>query len=518
MIKKLLLYFLLLAAIPAYTQHTNIMISSNNEPEEPSIYINPHNTQQIVAGSNINNFYFSQDGGYTWAEHQLTSSLYGVWGDPCLLFDTTGSIYFFHLSNPTSGNWIDRIVCQKSNDGGLTWDVGSYMGLNGTKAQDKEWVVVDPATNTMYATWTQFDYYGSTNPLDSSIILFSRSTNQGITWSQPQRLSQRAGDCVDSDNTVEGAVPAIGPEGEIYVAWAGPSGLVFDRSLDGGSAWLPKDIFITDIPGGWDYNVPGISRCNGLPVTCCDVSNSPYRGRIYVNWTDQRNGTSDTDVWLVSSSDGGNTWSEVKRVNNDLPGKQQFFTWMTIDQTTGYLYFVFYDRRNYSGRETDVYMAVSKDGGETFSNFSISETPFTPNANIFFGDYTNISAHNNVIRPIWTRLENNSLSIWTAIINPMILSSDQQQFSLFSLEQNFPNPFSDNTYFSFKIKSPCHVSLKIYDVFGKEIATIINNKLLQTGKYIEMFNTTLIPIASGVYYFSLVSENQIVKHKMLFLR
>lgn len=56
---------------------------------------------------------------------------------------------------------------------------------------------------------------------------------------------------------------------------------------------------------------------------------------------------------------------------------------MTIDQTTGILYFVFYDRRNTSNNLTDVYMARSTDGGETFANFKVSESSFNPNSNVF---------------------------------------------------------------------------------------------------------------------------------------
>ena len=77
---------------------------------------------------------------------------------------------------------------------------------------------------------------------------------------------------------------------------------------------------------------------------------------------------------------------------------------------------MFYDRRNYTDTQTDVYMAISKDGGESFTNERISELPFTPKENVFFGDYNNISAYKGIIRPIWTRYEDGKLSIWTALI------------------------------------------------------------------------------------------------------
>jgi hypothetical protein len=348
------------------------------------------------------------------------SSPYGVWGDPCVIVDTNNNYYFLHLSNPPSGSgsWIDRIVCQKLGSLGGVWSSGTYMGLNGAKAQDKEWAVVDRANNRIYVTWTQFDSYGSTNLNHISIIRFSASSDGGQTWSEPVRINEVAGDCRDGSDTVEGAVPAVGPGGEIYVAWSGPAGIVFDRSLDGGRTWLDKDVRVSDQPGGWDYRVPGISRANGLPVTACDLSSGPHRGNIYINWSDQRYGPNDTDIWLVRSTDGGSTWSRRKRVNDDPPGRQQFLTWMTIDQSDGTIYLVFYDRRNYDDTRTDVYLAASRDGGETFVNTRISQSPFTPSASRFFGDYSNISAHNGVIRPIWTRADGTALSTMTAIINP----------------------------------------------------------------------------------------------------
>jgi hypothetical protein len=160
-----------------FGQHQNIFISDSNGPNEPSIAINPKNTNELVGGANIDSYYYSTDAGLNWIEGSLTST-YGVWGDPVIACDTTGSFYFFHLSNPTSGNWIDRIVCQRTPSPGGVWTNGTFTGLNGTKAQDKQWVTIDRNTNEIFMTWTEFDVYGSTAPLDTSRILFSKSLNQ----------------------------------------------------------------------------------------------------------------------------------------------------------------------------------------------------------------------------------------------------------------------------------------------------------------------------------------------------
>jgi len=516
--KTSVLFLTVILNLCLFAQHQNILISNEDYPEEPSIYIDPKNTDHIVAGSNIDNVFTSLDGGYTWDIDELVSVEYNVAGDPCVIIDTAGDFYYFHLSSPSSGSWLDRIVCQKSTDHGQTWNDGTYMGLNPPKDQDKEWAVVDRTNNNIYVTWTQFDLYKSPDPLDSSNIMFSRSINGGLGWSEAKRINKVAGDCADDDNTVEGAVPTIGPNGEIYVSWSGPLGIVFDKSYDHGETWLDHDIFVSDHPGGWNITIPGIKRCNGMPVTCCDISGGTHQGNIYINWADQRNGTDDTDIWLVKSTDGGETWSESKRINNDPPGKQQFFTWMTIDQTNGFVYFVFYDRRNYDDDLTDVYMAVSRDGGETFINFKVSESPFLPNASVFFGDYTNISAHNDIIRPIWTRLDWSDLSVWTAIVNPGAVGFDIEEEISLSLEQNYPNPFTKTTYFAFKLYHPSNITLKVYDTFGRLCATLLENEYRFAGKYVEQFDASPYHFSPGVYYFSLITDDKTTKKKMLFLR
>jgi hypothetical protein len=512
---------LVFVAVSVFGQHTNVLISTVNSPNEPSIIINPKNTDELFAGTNINNYYYSTDGGNSWTHGILNSPEYGVWGDPVLLCDTAGAFYFFHLSNPLVGSWIDRIVCQKTPGPGQAWNDGTYMGLNGTKAQDKHWAAVDWKNNNIYVTWTQFDEYGTSNPNFYSNIMFSKSLDGGETWSPAIQINQVSGDCVDSDNTTEGAVPAVGPNGEIYVAWAGPAGLVFDRSLDQGETWLEEDIFISDIGGGWDYAVPGIYRANGLPVTTVDTSGGPDHGTIYVNWSDQRYGFNDTDVWLAKSTDGGNTWSEPNRVNDDPPARHQFFTWMTIDQTNGYLYFVFYDRRNYTAQSTstDVYMARSTDGGETFSNFLVSEEPFTPNSGVFFGDYTNVTAHDNVIRPIWTRLHDGQLSLYTAVIDPTMVGVEEPAQGVpFSMENSYPNPFTESTWIAFKLHRQAPVSLIVYDQLGRTVEVILDHTVLQPGKYTYQFNSELKSLAPGVYYFSLVSRERVRQQKIILHR
>lgn len=397
--------------IPAASKHAYWGTQS-----EPAIAINPKNTQEIAAASILDEYYYSLNGGKTWVSKKIKSK-YGVWGDPVLLFDTSGAIHYFHLANYSETSWIDRIVCQTAPSLELPFDEGTFPAPNGAKAQDKHWVVLNPVNNEIYMTWTQFDKYGSANPLDSSVILFSKSIDQGKSWTKPLRISTVAGNCLDGDNTVEGAVPAIGANGEIYVTWAGPNGLAFQTSTDGGKTWLKKERIIQNQVGGWEFDIPGLNRANGLPILLSDNSNSSSRGALYLNWCDQRNGSDNTDVFIARSNDKGKTWTNPIKVNQDNSKKHQFFTWPAIDQSTGNIYIVYYDRRNHQDLKTDVYVSISKDGAMSFEDQRISDKPFKPSKKKFFGDYINIASEKGVIRAIWPRMDHRKIKLCVTLID-----------------------------------------------------------------------------------------------------
>lgn len=502
--KKLILLLSVAAINLGKAQFTNVLISNTGNPEEVHIAINPKNTNQIVAGANITAMYRSLDAGATWTIGNLTCAAYNVWGDPVLIWDTAQAAYYIHLSNPPSGggnSWIDRIVVQKSGNAGATYTTCVGVGKNGTKAQDKAWAVVNPTNNAIHMTWTQFDNYGSAATTDSSIILYSRSLDGGLTFSTPKRISKFAGDCIDSDKTVEGAVPAVGPNGDIYVCWSSIQGLMFQKSTDGGNTWLPAEQLIQVTPGGWDNTVSGLQRCNGLPFTFCDLSNGPYKGTIYVNYSDETNGATDKDIWIIKSTNGGTTWSAPIRVNDDAPGKEQFMSAMTIDQTTGYVYVVFYDRRNFSsGNNTDVYLAVSKDGGNTFVNYKINTNTFLPTSGTFFGDYIGISAVNNVVRPIWMQLNGGSLSVYTCLVNPIVLGIEDAKKDNLNLITPKPNPFKTETSVEFSVEKKTKLDIQLVDNSGRVVSKVALKKDYAAGTHNITVNAQQLNLAAGMYY------------------
>lgn len=165
-------------------------------------------------------------------------------------------------------------------------------------------------------------------------------------------------------------------------------------------------------------------------------------------------------------------------------------------------------------------MARSTDGGETFTNFLVSEEPFNPVSAVFFGDYTNIVAHNDVIRPIWTRLHNNQTTIWTAIVDPTAVGIEEYPAggSPVSMEQSYPNPFAGSTVFSFKIHKAATVRLSVSDAVGRQVAVLADDIFLDPGKYTYQFDASGKNLASGVYYFILVTNENVTRKKVILAR
>ena len=191
---------------------------------------------------------------------------------------------------------------------------------------------------------------------------------------------------------------------------------------------------------------------------------------------------------------------------------------MTIDQINGFLYFVFYDRRNHTGVRTDVYMAISKDGGETFTNFKISDTPFNADSDVFFGDYIGISAHNDVIRPVWPRMDNSQLSLWTAIVDPSLFSDvkhgeNQTLPEKFAIKSIYPNPFNPSTKISFTLIESGQVTLKIINMLGKTVKTLVKD-FKTVGNHEITFSAD--NLASGVYI-ALLQQGECVNARKLIL-
>ncbi|MBD3160930.1 MAG: hypothetical protein GF346_02085, partial [Candidatus Eisenbacteria bacterium] len=230
---------LICAALAAGAQpFPNVRVDSeSNSPEETSIGINPADPENLVGAAQTPpcRYYVSSDGGGIWSEGTLPDP-YDL-GDPAVVFDREGNVYYSYI-----GIWSHSgIFVNRSTDGGTTWWPAGTAIVEHDGAvpfEDKSYLVADwsggPHHGSLYVGWTRFTDYGSGAPEDSTWIYIARSRDRAVTFSEPLRISDRGGDAVDSDDTVEGAVPAVGPDSRVYVAWSGPRGIEFDRSEDGG--------------------------------------------------------------------------------------------------------------------------------------------------------------------------------------------------------------------------------------------------------------------------------------------
>lgn len=405
-------------------------------PAEPSVAIDPTNPDHVVAVSfqaggptgprGSDYAYASRDGGRTWRTAPAPNPARRGQGDDAVTFAPDGIALHAYIS--FEGIRVARpqrastgiFVCASRD--GLTWaepvPVVDHVNCV-TPFEDKPFLKVDtspesPHRGAVYVAWTRFDVYGSKVPADKSHVYVSRSSDGARTFSVPLRISDTPGDCQDSSNTVMGAVPVVGPRGEVYVTWGGPRGLVFDRSTDGG-ATFGEDRVVSETPGGWDFSVPGPGRANGLPVPAVDLSSGPNRGSVYVNWIDARNG--DPDVFVAASRDGGTTWGAPVRVNDDPKGNgtAQFFTWMAVDPADGALNVFFYDRRDLDGTQTRLTLARSVDCGRTFVNYAVPQPPFSFASPAFFGDYTAIDALGGRIVAVYPHFDEKQLVLSAAL-------------------------------------------------------------------------------------------------------
>jgi hypothetical protein len=86
------------------------------------------------------------------------------------------------------------------------------------------------------------------------------------------------------------------------------------------------------------------------------------------------------------------------------------------------------------------------------------------------------------------------------------ISDSPELIKGYHLSQNYPNPFNPTTNLSFTILNRSAVSLKIYNVLGKEITTLVNDKVLDAGQHRIIWNASDLP--SGIYFYQLKVADQ----------
>ncbi len=290
------------------------------------------------------------------------------------------------------------IFVRRSLDGGKTWEadhipVAEQTSSPGIPFEDKPYIVADNTKSkyagNLYIGWTRWRL------ADSQMVL-SRSTDDGKTWSQPIEIDAHPGLPRDDNGAAEGFDGVVGPDGKLYAIWSQDNAIMLTTSRDGGRTFSHASPVIHTAP--IMFAIQTLERANGFPQIAID----PNSKRLYVTWSDYRNG--DLDVFIAASDSGGKHWSAPVRVNNDPVhnGAEQFFQWLAVDPTDGSINVIFYDRRgDPQNRKQIVVLARSTDGGRSFSNYTWTDNPFEASG-VFLRRLQRIAAYGGRVYGIWT--------------------------------------------------------------------------------------------------------------------
>lgn len=408
---------------------------TNVTETENSSFVDPNNTDYILNSNNSTswnggsvgvlygaNFFQSEDGGLTWGGSAQGAGG-GNSGDPTTAIGLNGREYINFINNPGG-------MGLAYSDNGTSWTTKTIAPNPGSLA-DKNHMWIDnsatsPYEGNLYVAWTDFG-----GPYDQNVVI-SRSTDDGDNWSARQAIS---GNISTFDHGVN---LQTGPNGEVYACWAtypGSSltenGIGFTKSTDGGVTFSPAVKIISNIQGIREIGTSKNHRVNSFPVMTVDISGGQYNGNIYVTWVNKGvpgvNTGNDIDVYMIRSEDGGATWSDPIKINQDDPGqgKEHYSPWIVCDPETGILSAIFYDDRNVSSSQCEVFCANSFDAGETWEDFKVSDVAFTPSpipglANGYMGDYISITARGSFVYPVWG---DNRNGLYMTYVSPYVTNN-----------------------------------------------------------------------------------------------
>ena len=271
-------------------------------------------------------FVTSSAGGWTAAQRLTWTSGWSY--DPAIAVDSGKAVHVV-WDDDTPGNY--EIYYKRSADGGTTWNAAQR--LTWTSGGSSNPALAIDSTDTIHLVWADF------TP-GKSEIYYKRSTNAGSTWSGARRLTWTSG---------YSRCPAVAIDSNkrIHVVWhddtPGNYEIYYIRSTNGGLTWSAVNRLTWNAGSSSD------------PIIAIDSENS-----IHVVWYDETSGN--PEVNYKKSSDGGTTWSSVKRLTFNS-GWSQYPVIAVDSGDTPHL--LWHDDPN---GNLEIYYKRSTDGGTTWTS------------------------------------------------------------------------------------------------------------------------------------------------------
>jgi len=433
---------------------------------DAGVVVNPLNPDQVSVTTTIldwdgngytsyrgSAFFYSNDAGQTW-QGVPDAFDYFNYGHQEIVMNLSGRKFINYTNSEKGQN------CAYTNNNGGSWTIKKVAdpptGIAGLLYHNT--LCVDNCQtsnykNNLYSAWRQRG-----GLINCEHIVTARSATNGLTWSVPTGVSNGVGDNADNK------FPDIktGHEGEVYICWvmeeyftADENAIGFARSLNGGVTWSAGKRLIDNIRGVNSTQCSKSILIRTMPVMAVDNSDGPFRGTIYVVWLNVgypgENEGENVDIYMVKSSDKGDTWSAPIQVNSDPDpgGSNQFFHEICCDPASGVVSVIFYDDRNCSPDQAEVWVASSCDNGESWEETVVSDNAFdvipTPGLNSNgYVEKIGIAALNNLVYPVWL---DNSTHKPVVKISPFQISpfdppyitsvSTDQQTGQFAMEWDF---------------------------------------------------------------------------------
>ncbi|MFZ5432590.1 MAG: T9SS type A sorting domain-containing protein, partial [Calditrichota bacterium] len=210
------------------------------------------------------------------------------------------------------------------------------------------------------------------------------------------------------------------------------------------------------------------------------------------------------DAWITVSTDSGRTWAEATNVSNTDGGVGTAADSCKSERDISLAKYVT------NGIVHMQYM-MDRDNGT-----SITETPEgvpTNNPMYYLRIPTTLIPTAPIVNPLRNLRADSTGFPWD------ILAAEERPNFIpdrFTLYQNYPNPFNPSTNIQFDLPTESVVSLRVFDVQGREVTRLLDNARLTGGAHIASFDAT--DFASGVYFYRLETPNASETKKMILLK